>query len=129
MYRIYHGCFKKNADGTNRIVANSEDCLVPSSRPFRKHIEDIPDGVRTHSQHKRQKLVTRHKFETYFHKKTRKTLNDGRQLQIQKFVFENYQIVFTLFRSISNCYFWNSEQGKYIDRQQRSKEIFEEKIQ
>ena len=60
---------KKNADGANRIIANNENCLVPSSRPFWKHIENIPDGVRTHSQHKRQKLVTRHKFETYFHNK------------------------------------------------------------
>ena len=54
---IYHGCFKKNADGTNRIIANYEKCLLSTSRPFWKYIEDIPIGVNTLSQHKQQKLV------------------------------------------------------------------------
>ena len=54
---IYHGCFKKNADGTNRIIANYEKFLLSTSRPFWKYIEDIPIGVNTRSQHKQQKLV------------------------------------------------------------------------
>ena len=50
MSRIYHGCFRKNADGTNRIIANNERCLMPCSKPFWKYIEDIPSGVKKRSQ-------------------------------------------------------------------------------
>ena len=52
MAETYHGCFTKNIDGTNRIIANDEKCLVPTSRPFWKYIEDIPAGVKTRSQYK-----------------------------------------------------------------------------
>ena len=44
---IYYDCFTKNIDRTNRIIANDEKCLVPTSRAFWKYIEDIPAGVRT----------------------------------------------------------------------------------
>ena len=47
MTEIYHGCFTKNIDQTNRIIANDEKWLVPTSRAFWKYIEDIPAGVRT----------------------------------------------------------------------------------
>ena len=50
MTNIYHGCFSKNADGTNRIIANKENCLVPTSIAFWKYMEDIPTGVKTQSQ-------------------------------------------------------------------------------
>ena len=50
MAETCHGCFTKNIDGTNRIIANDEKCLVPTSRPFWKYIEDIPAGVKTRSQ-------------------------------------------------------------------------------
>ena len=50
MADIDHGCFRKNVDGTNRIIANDEKCLVPASRAFWEYIEDIPAGVKTRSQ-------------------------------------------------------------------------------
>ena len=53
MFKIYHGCFRKNANGTNRIIVNKENCLVPTSRAFWKYIEDIPAGVKTRSQYKK----------------------------------------------------------------------------
>ena len=31
---IYHGCFYKNADGTNKIIAAGETCPVPYRRMF-----------------------------------------------------------------------------------------------
>ena len=77
MSPIFHGRFIKIADGTNKIIGNNEACLTPSSRPFWKYIEDITDGVRTRSQHKRQKLATRHKFETYFHKKNEEDMGES----------------------------------------------------
>ena len=74
MTNIYHGCFRKNADGTNRIIANKENCLVPTSRAFWKYIEDIPAGIKTHSQYKRQKLVDCRAFDTYFRNKNREDI-------------------------------------------------------
>ena len=46
---IYHGCFRKNSDSTNRIIANNEQCPITTSRPFWKYMEDVPDGVKTRS--------------------------------------------------------------------------------
>ena len=53
MNRIYHGCFTKNADGTNKIILAGERCFCPTSRPFWKFPEDILDlGVKTRTQNK-----------------------------------------------------------------------------
>ena len=35
MSHIYHGCFRKNADGTNRIIANDEDVWCLAQNLFR----------------------------------------------------------------------------------------------
>ena len=56
MLYIYHGYFRKNDDGTNRIIANNKQGLIPTSRPFWKYIEDIPGGVKTRSQYKNKSL-------------------------------------------------------------------------
>ena len=42
---IYHGSFRKNVDGTSRIIGRHEKCLVP----FWKYIEDVPTGAKTSS--------------------------------------------------------------------------------
>ena len=74
MFNIYHDCFRKNADGTNRIIANGEDCLIPCSKPFWKYIEDIPSGVKTRSQCKRQELLNGRTFDTYFRNKNKEDI-------------------------------------------------------
>ena len=74
MANIYHGCFRKNADGTNRIIANNENCLISTSRAFWKYIEDISAGVKTRSQYKRQKLVDRITFDIYFRNKNKEDI-------------------------------------------------------
>ena len=54
--KIFHSCFTKNKDGTNRLIKKGERCLVPTSNPFWKYLEDIEScGVRTRSQEKNQK--------------------------------------------------------------------------
>ena len=58
MSNIYHGCFRKNTNGKN--------CLMPTTRAFWKYIENIPAGLKTRSQYKKQKLVDRRTFDTYF---------------------------------------------------------------
>ena len=41
MNQIYHGCFTKNADGTNKIILAGERCLCPTSKPFWEFPEDV----------------------------------------------------------------------------------------
>ena len=71
MNRIYHGCFTKNADGTNKIILAGERFFYPISRPFWKFPEDILDlGVKTCSQTKKeQQCVTKETYDQYFDNK------------------------------------------------------------
>ena len=73
MNRVYHGCFTKNADGTNKIILAGERCLCPISRPFWKFSEDILDlGVKTRSQTKKaQQCVTKETYNQHFDNKKR----------------------------------------------------------
>ena len=71
---IYHGCFRKNVDGTNGIIGPNETCLIPSSKLCSKYIEDIPGGVKTRSQYKKQPLVNLIGFDTYFRNKNKEDI-------------------------------------------------------
>ena len=68
--KIFHSCFTKNKDGTNRLIKKGERCLVPTSNPFWKFPEDIESySVRTRSQEKNQANVTRRAYNKYFKQK------------------------------------------------------------
>ena len=73
MNQIYHSCFSKNADGTNRIILAGERCLCPTSQSFWKFPEGILDlGVKTRSQTKKgQQYVTKETYDQYFDNKKR----------------------------------------------------------
>ena len=59
MSQIYHGCFHKNDDGTNKIILAGKRCLCPTLKPFWEVPEDIQNlGLKTRSQTKRQQRVT-----------------------------------------------------------------------
>ena len=47
--KVFHGCFNKNRDGTNRVIAPGETCKAPTSEPFWKYPEDVITSVRTRS--------------------------------------------------------------------------------
>ena len=68
MNRIYHGCFAKNADGTNKIILAREKCLCSTSKSFWKFLEDILDlGIKTRNQTKKgQQRVTKETYNQYF---------------------------------------------------------------
>ena len=53
--RIFHGCFTKNRDGTNRLIEKGKACITPTSNPFWKYPEDVHSGVRTRLQEKNKK--------------------------------------------------------------------------
>ena len=72
---IYHRCFRKNANDTNRIIAPNKICLVPIAKCFWKYNEDIPStGVKTRSQYNKQPLVTRQGFDNYFGNKNKEDI-------------------------------------------------------
>ena len=50
MDHIYHGCFLKNADGTNKIIAAGDKCLVATGKCFWKDPSDVKHGVKTRSR-------------------------------------------------------------------------------
>ena len=61
----FHGCLRKNRDGTNRIIEKGKCCLRPTSFPYWKKIEGTPEGIRTRSQEHKQELVKRADFNRY----------------------------------------------------------------
>ena len=46
MDHLYHGCYYKNADGTNRLTAPVEDCILQTSRCFWKDPGVVISGVK-----------------------------------------------------------------------------------
>ena len=55
--QIYHKCFTKDRDGTNKLIQKGKACITPTSNPFWKYPEDVHSGVRTYLQEKNQKKL------------------------------------------------------------------------
>ena len=70
MALIYHCCFTKNADGTNKLIGPGEKCLTPTAQCFWKDPKDVRSGVKTCSQSANQAIVSTD-YEYYFQKKQR----------------------------------------------------------
>ena len=71
MELIYHSCFRKNADGTNKLIGPGEKYLTPTTQCFCKDPKDVRSGVKTHSQSANQAIVSTEDYEYYFQKKQR----------------------------------------------------------
>ena len=71
MELIYHGCFTKNADGTNKLIGPGEKCLTPTAQCFWKDPKDVRSGVKTRSQSANQAIVSTEHYKYYFQKKQR----------------------------------------------------------
>ena len=96
MNLIYHGCFTKNADGTNKIILAGERCLYSTAKTFWKFLEDIEIvvvKVRSQTKREQQRLTKTNSMNIF---KTRNVFTDGSLHQIQS---RNLQIVFLLFNS------------------------------
>ena len=52
--KIYHGCFNKNSDGTNKLIKKGEKCLKLTHFPFWKCPWDVPNGSVTRAQEKKK---------------------------------------------------------------------------
>ena len=71
MVLIYHGCFMKNAGGTNKLIGPGEKCLTPIAQCFWRDSKDVCSGVKTRSQLTNQPTVSTEDYEYYFEKKHR----------------------------------------------------------
>ena len=69
----FHGCMRKNKDGSNRIIEKNKWCLYPTTIPFWKKAEGVPFKIRTRSQELKQ-LVKRSKFNRYCRKRGREDI-------------------------------------------------------
>lgn len=72
--QFFHGCFRKNLNGTNRIIEKGKQCLTPTPYPFWKQIEDIPNGIRTRSQEQKQNIAKRGQFNRCMRQKGRENV-------------------------------------------------------
>ena len=73
---VYHGCFKRNIDATNRLIKRGDVCPRPTNIPFWMSTEDVINSIKTRSQERNQKDVKKVDFDEYFIKK-----NIGKQLK------------------------------------------------
>ena len=69
MVLIYHGCFTKNADSTNKLIGPGEKCLTLTAQCFWKDPKDVHSGVKTCSRWTNQPTVSTQDYEYYFEKK------------------------------------------------------------
>ena len=126
MNRIYHGCFTKNADGTNKIILAGENVLsqLPNVFGISPRILRIL-GLKRAVKEKGTSLWAR-KI-TINTLKTKDAFIDGSLHQILKFTLWNLQIPFMLFNS--RCAVIYCQQWEYFNRRYIWKEISQKKIQ
>ena len=66
---IYHGCSKRNIDGTNRLIKKGHVCSKPTYISFWMDAQDVFNCVKTRLQEENKKDVNKVDFERYFIKK------------------------------------------------------------
>ena len=65
--KIYHGCFNKNKDGTNKLIKKGEKCLTSTHFPFWKMSMGCSKWCYDSCTRKnKQKKITTDKFIKYF---------------------------------------------------------------
>ena len=105
--KVFHGCFDKNRDSTNRVIAPGEKCITPTSEPIWRYPEDIFASVRTRSQeqkYQQQKKLTKTEFQKYFKEKLiEKWLNSSENLSTEL----EYQIIDEHFHVCSASWFFD----------------------
>ena len=70
----FHGCMRKNKDGSNRIIENGKRCLWPTTSTFWKKTVDVPFKISTRSQEKKKELVTRADVNRYCRQRGREDI-------------------------------------------------------
>ena len=72
--KVFHGCFRRNQDGTNGVTEKNNRCFCLTNQLFWKQIENVPAGVHTRLHEQNQELVKRGKFNRYLRQKGRDSI-------------------------------------------------------
>ena len=75
MDRLWHGCYYEIADGTNRIIASGENCLLRTNKCFWKAPCDVASVVKAKSHAKSKLTVSFQAVDTYYKRKDIKTID------------------------------------------------------
>ena len=70
----FHGCMRKNKDGSNRVIEKDKECLCPTTSPFWKKTVDVSFKVSTRAQENKKELVKRANFNCYCRKRGREDI-------------------------------------------------------
>ena len=62
----YHGCMLKNADGTNKIIIGTEQCITPTDKCMWKNRNGVPNRVKTRSKTKNEPTIDYEEVDRYF---------------------------------------------------------------
>ena len=54
---LFHGCYYKNVDDTNKLIFPGEKCLLSMNRCFWKHPDDVISRIKTRSARKNEPSV------------------------------------------------------------------------
>ena len=67
--KIYHGCFTKNRDVTNKLIEKDKACITPTNNPFWKYPEEFIAVLELTRKKKIKKKVKIGDFNKYFKQK------------------------------------------------------------
>ena len=70
----FHGCMRKNKDGSNRIIEKDRWCLWPTTIPFWKKTKEVLFKIRTRSQEHSQELIKKSDFDRYCRRRGRENI-------------------------------------------------------
>ena len=77
MDRIYHGCWLKYSNGTNKIIDRGEKCLTPTNKYLWKDTSDIINTIRARFQLKNEPTAHWKTIDSYFDQRATRIINDS----------------------------------------------------
>ena len=70
----FHGCMRKNKDGSNRMTEKGKCCLWPTTSPFWKRTVDVPFKISTRSRENKKELVKKADFNRHYRQRGRQDI-------------------------------------------------------
>ena len=69
MDRVYHSCAYVNLDGTPKLIAKTEKCLIPTNKCFWKDTCDTRAKIKTRTMTSSEKAASLKTINNYFKSK------------------------------------------------------------
>ena len=70
----FHGCMRKNKDGSNRMTEKGKCCLWPTTSPFWKRTVDVPFKISIRSRENKKELAKKADFNRYYRQRGRQDI-------------------------------------------------------